>query len=123
MEMQMIYKGKLNIDEYGCLECGDRYLVNSVECDFKKGDKVFVRYYLSDEEITLEQANTALIAKTCGGDINELEFILDSYSEYTIMDYKEELKVGGHDLFNELQDCDGKYLILIIKKLNVMNIK
>ena len=112
----MIYTGKLNIDEYGCLECGGEYLVESVECDFKKGDKVFVRYYLSDKEITLEQANTALIIKTCGGDIEELEFILDAYSEYTIMDYKEELKVGGHDLFDELEDYEGKYLILIIDK-------
>jgi len=112
----MIYTGKLNINEYKCLECGREYLVESVECAFKKGDKVFVRYYLSDKEITLDQANTALIIKTCGGDIDELEFILDAYSEYTIMDYKEELKVGGHDLFEELVDYDGKYLILIIEK-------
>ena len=112
----MIYTGKLNINEYGCLECGRDYLLESVECDFKKGDKVFVRYYLSDKEITLDQANTALIIKKCGGDIDELEFILDAYSEYTIMDYKEDLKVGGHDLFEELVDYDGKYLILIIEK-------
>ena len=112
----MIYTGKLNVDEYGCLECGDEYLVESVEDDFKKGDKVFVRYYLSDKEITLDQANTALIIKTCGGDIDELEFILDAYSEYTIMEYKEELKVGGHDLLEELEDYEGKYLILIVEK-------
>jgi len=112
----MIYTGKLNIDEYGCLECGDKYLVEAVECDFKKGDKVFVRYYLSDKEITLEQANTALIIKTFGGDIEKLEFILEAYSEYTIVDYKEELKVGGHDLFDELECYEGKYLILIIEK-------
>jgi len=112
----MIYTGKLNIDDHGCLECGDEYLVESVECDFKKGDKVFIRYYISDKEITLDQADTALIIKTCGGDVDELEFILETYSEYTIMDYKEELKVGGHDLFDELQDHEGKYLILIIEK-------
>ncbi len=112
----MIYTGKLNIDEYGCLKCDNEYLVESVEYDFKKGDKVFVRYYLSDKEITLEQANTALIIKTCGGNIDALEFILDAYSEYTIMDYKEELKVGRHDLFEELRDYEGKYLILIIEK-------
>lgn len=112
----MIYKGILNIDEYGCLKCGYEYLISSIEDDFKKGDKVFVRYYIADKEITVEQANTAIIIKTCGGDVDELEFILDAYSEYTIMDYKEELKVGGHDLFDELQDHEGKYLILIIEK-------
>ena len=87
----MNYTGELIIDDYGCLRCGDEYLIESVEESFKKGDKVFVRYYLSDKEITLDQANTALIIKTCGGDIDELEFILEAYSEYTIMDYKEEL--------------------------------
>ncbi len=112
----MIYTGKLNIDDYGCLECGDEYLIESIEDDFKKGEKVFIRYYIADKEITVEQANTALIIKTCGGDIEELDFELDAYSEYTILDYNEELKVGGHDLFNELQDYDGKYLILIIEK-------
>lgn len=112
----MIYTGELNIDGCGCLKCGDEYLVESVECDLNKGDKVFIRYYLSDKEITLDQANTALIIKTCGGDVDELEFILDAYSECTIMKYKEELKVGGHDLFDELQGHEGKYLILIIEK-------
>ncbi len=113
---KFIYTGRLNIDSYGCLECGDEYLVESIECDFKKGDKVFVKYHLSDKEITLEQANTALIIKTCGGDIDELDFILYAYSEYTIMDYKEELKIGGRDLFEELEDYEGKYLILVIEK-------
>ena len=110
----MIYKGFLTIDEYGCLECGDSYLISDVGSDFEKGDKVFVRYFLSDKEITEEQAKEALILKTLGGDIEELDFILDAYSEYTIMDYSEELKIGGHDLFNELQDSEGKFLLLII---------
>jgi len=111
----MIYKGFLNIDEYGCLECGESYLILDVESDFKKGDKVFVRYFLSDKEITEEQAKEALILKTFGGYIEELDFVLDAYSEYTIMDYSEELKIGGHDLFNELQDSEGKFLLLIIE--------
>ncbi len=112
----MVYKGKLNIDEYGCLECGEEYLIESVECDFKRGDNVFVRYFISDKEITLEQANTALITKTLGGNIDSLEFVLDAYSEWTIMDYNEELKIGGHDLFDEIEDYEGQYLILIIEK-------
>ncbi len=114
----MIYKGILEIDEYGCLKCGDSYLVEDVEADFEKGDKVFVRYFLSDKEITEEQAKDALILKTFGGDIEELDFVLEAYSEYTIMDYSEELKIGGHDLFNELQDSEGKFLLLIMKIIN-----
>jgi hypothetical protein len=38
----MIYKGFLNIDEYGCLECGDSYLISDVASDFKRGDKVLL---------------------------------------------------------------------------------
>src|SRR5690606_40063972 len=65
----LIYKGFLNIDEYGCLECGDSYLISDVESDFKKGDKVFVRYFLSDKEITEEQARSEerRVGKECRG--------------------------------------------------------
>ena len=33
------------------------------------------------------------------------------------MDYKEEFNVGGHDLYQELSDYEGKYLLLIIEKI------
>ena len=111
----MIYKGILEIDEYGCLTCGNSYLVEEVEADFKKGDNVFVRYYVTDKEVTEEEAKEALILKTIGGNLDKLEFILDAYSEYTIMELEEHLVVGGHDLFNELQDCEGKFLTLVIE--------
>lgn len=109
-----IYKGFLNINEYGCLECGDLYLISEIESNFKKGDKVFVRYFLSDKEITEGQAKEALILKTFGGDIEELDFVLDAYSEHSINELEEHLVVDGHDLLNELQACEGKFLLLII---------
>jgi hypothetical protein len=31
------------------------------------------------------------------------------------MKIEEHLVVGGHDLFNELQDCEGKFLTLVIE--------
>ncbi len=114
----MIYKGILEIDEYGCLKCGDTYLVEDVEADFKKGDNVFVRYYVTDKEVTEEEAKEALILKTIGGNVDALEFVLDAYSEYTIMELEEHLVVGGHDLLNELQDCEGKFLTLIIEAVS-----
>lgn len=114
----MIYKGFLEIDEYGCLKCGDSYLVKDIELDFKKGDKVFVRYYVTDKEVTEDKAEEALILKTIGGNIDDLEFVLDAYSEYTIMELEEHLVVGGHDLFNELQSCEGKFLTLIIEAVS-----
>lgn len=114
----MIYKGILKIDDYGCLKCGDSYLVEDVEADFKKGDNVFVRYYVTDKEVTEDEAKEALILKTIGGNVDELEFVLDAYSEYTIMELKESLVLGGHDLFNELQNCEGKFLTLIIESVS-----
>ena len=111
----MIYKGILEIDDYGCLKCGNSYLVEDIEADFKKGDNVFVRYYVTDKEVTEEEAKEALILKTIGGNLDELEFELDAYTEYTIMKLVEHLVIGGHDLFKELQDCEDKFLILIIE--------
>lgn len=114
----MTIKGKLEIDEYGCLVCGGSYLVESVEEIFSKGDNVFVRYYLADKEVTEDEAKEAMILKTIGGNVDELRFILDAYSEYTILDLEENLVIGGHDLFEELQDSEGKYLILMIDLVN-----
>ncbi len=113
--MNKTYKGTLCIDEYGCLKCGDSYLVGDVESDFKKGDRVFVRYYVTDKEVTEDEAKEAVIRKAIGGNLDELEFILDAYSEYTILELEEHLVVGGHDLLSELQDYDGKFLTLVVE--------
>ena len=116
--MEKVYKGILEIDEYGCLRCGDSYLVEDVEADFKKGEKVFIRYYVTEKEVTEDEAKEALILKTIGGNLDELEFILDAYSEYTILELKEHLVIGEHDLFSELQDCEGKFLTLVIESFS-----
>jgi len=34
------------------------------------------------------------------------------------MELEEHLVVGGHDLFNELQDCERKFLTLIIEAVS-----
>jgi len=112
-----IYSGQLYVDEYMCLQCGKDYLIEQMNDDFCKGDKVFVRYFLSDKLITEDEANLGLILKTIGGQVDDLDFILDAYSEYTILDYNETAVMGGHDLFRELRDAEGKYLLLIIEKV------
>ncbi len=113
--MRKTYSGRLNIDDYGCLQCGETHLIDDMNDDFKQGDKVFVRYFLADKEITEEEATEALILKTIGGNVDELNFVLDAYSEYTIMEYDEKAVIGGHDLLAELQGAEGKYLLLIIE--------
>lgn len=115
MRMKKIYSGMLEIDCYGCLKCGDSYLIDDMDYDFKQGDKVFVRYFLSDKEIIEDEATEALIFKTIGGNVDSLNFVLYAYSEYTILEYDEKAVIGGHDLFSELQDAEGNYLLLIIE--------
>jgi hypothetical protein len=117
MSYKKTYAGLLSINEYACLECGDDHLIDQINDDFTAGDKVFVRYYLADKPITEEEATLALVLKTIGGNIDSLDFILEAYSEYTVEECNEEFIIGGHDLFQELQEAEGKYLLLIIEKV------
>lgn len=74
---------------------------------------VTVRYYISDKEVSIEQAEELLI--------NSLFGIVNSdygmrYSELTGYLWTDELlMVGGHNLLQELKTFDGKYLILVVE--------
>ena len=117
----MIYKGFLNINEYGVLNLDSEPLVELIESNFKINETISVRYYITDIECRLEDVNKALIFKTLGGDITQLYFNLDAYSEYTIMDLQQDLVIGGHNLFSELESYDGRYLILIVERAPEIN--
>lgn len=85
--------------------------------DWEEGTKVFVSYYISPVEVTLERAQEALLSKMFGGGL-DVEYELEAYSEYTIEEWKENLVVGGHDIIKELStfvDNDA-YLVLVISK-------
>lgn len=71
---------------------------------------VFVQYYISDSEITWEQADERMIRKMAG-DI-ELEDKADGYSEYTVTDSWTDMFVGGRDIRDELKNYEGKYCLL-----------
>lgn len=114
----MTFKGFLKTDEFGCLKCGDNYLISAIDKNFKIDEKVFVSYYITEEMVSEEEAKQALIINTVGGNIEELDFILYAYSENTIMLYNEELIIEEHDLFEELSSSIGKYLILQINHVD-----
>lgn len=122
-----IIKGWIDCDEYGVTVLTGKKeedygwvdgtpLAGEVYDEFNTGDKVFIRYFVTDKEVSLEQAEEALVFKTVGGQL-ETDYELDAYSEYTILELREELKVGGHDLFAELSEQTGKYLILVIEQV------
>lgn len=123
----MKIEGFIEEDEYGCLcilyniegkpYVRREYIIENISNEFQIGDKIFITYYLSDKKITEEEAKEYLILSNAGAVITDLNFILDAYSEYTIVDYNETFIVDGHDLYSELYENQGKYLILNIEKV------
>jgi hypothetical protein len=83
------------------------------------GNKVTVKYWLTDKPVTKEQAQEGFLRTLLGAitaDMNANEY---SYSEYTSgVDYDTELKVGGHDLMRELLGRQGKHLWLHLSSPN-----
>lgn len=114
----MKYNGYLTTDEYGLLTCDNSVLVDMIEPHFAVGQVVSVRYFITDTFATEKEVEKALVIQSFGGKIDELKFVLDAWSEYSIEDLAEDLKIGGHDLIDELSNYEGKYLILIIEEIN-----
>ena len=111
----MVYKCKIESDsDYGLLLGQDSYLIEEITNTFKRGDVVSVEYFITDKEVTEEEARETFVMKTLGGPIEELDFVLEAYSIYSILELTEELIIGGHDLLEELQSFEGSFLILVI---------
>lgn len=95
--------------------CGihDEPLAQSVADDLDRfGPFVTVRYFISDREQTIEQAEHSLIQRLIGAADAEYQ---DAYSEVTgYLWTDEDLKVGGHDLIAELRTHVGQYAVLEI---------
>lgn len=75
---------------------------------------VTVRYWVSDKEITKEEAEEAFMSELMGVTSgNGFRVRYSDLSGYLWTD--EEINVGGHDLINELRSSVGKWLILEIE--------
>jgi hypothetical protein len=116
MELKMA--GLIEVDECGCLRVGNERIIERVADTFAVGDIVSVRYYITDKECSEEDAIKANIMRSIGAKIDDVDFILEAYSEWTILEYREKLKVCGHDLDleDELRSFEGKYLNFVIKR-------
>lgn len=76
--------------------------------------KVTVRYWISDTPATKEELKEDFIVKSLGGVANCKYG--SHYSELTgYLWTDEELKIGGHDLLNELKSFKDKWIILEIE--------
>ena len=80
--------------------------------------EVSVNYFLSDEKKTESEILEKWLGKLYGAITAEYETDSYCYSSYTYgTDYDTYLKIGGHDLFDELGgDNSGKWCVL---KINV----
>ena len=81
------------------------------------GSKMTVKYWITDKPVSKEEAQEGFIRTLLGVAVAELEANEYSYSEYTSgVDYDAELRVGGHNLLNELMEKQGKHLWLYLSQ-------
>ncbi len=111
------YSGLIALHSYG--EAGDILFISSEKeplaeelyYDISKR-KVTVRYWITDREATKDEAQESFIKQLSG--IGETVFG-SHYSEITgYLWTDEEIKIGGHDLLEELKSFVGKWLTLEI---------
>ena len=113
----LTYVGLLSIHSWG--EADDILFVSSVTDplaeelqDRISGKSVTVRYWITDQECSREDAHEQFLRRLFGS----AEVVCEShYSEITgYLWTDEELTIGGHNLMAELHGQVGKWLILEI---------
>ena len=110
------YTGLLSLHIYG--EADDILFLSTLldplaeELEWMKGKNVTVRYWITDKQVSKEDAVEGFVGQLMG--IADCEFGA-RYTEVTgYLGTDEELNVGGHDLISELKSAVGKWLILEI---------
>lgn len=111
-----VYKGKIRIGTYypndEALFVGEdsEPFIELWKYDFANRQQVSVRYWISESNKTLEQLQENQLLSISGA--SEADYG-DRYSDITgYLWTDQDLKIGGHDLFNELIGHVGKYLYM-----------
>lgn len=111
------YTGVLSRHDYG--EAFDILFLSSVESPLAEellwmvGQTVSVRYWITDRQVTKEEAQTEMVRRVSGLASGTFQ---SHYSEITgYLWTEEELQIGGHNLLEELSSYVGKWLILEIE--------
>lgn len=113
---EYIFKGYIEKSSYG--ENDDAFFLGNkpVALQFYdenlRNKKLSVSYYICDKEKTLEEAKENFVKTLMGfGDAD----YGDCFSDITGYLWTDEtLKIGGHNLLDELESYIGKYCILIV---------
>jgi hypothetical protein len=87
----------------------------SKELGWMSRKNVTIRYWITDEKCSKEEAVEAHVLRVMGiADVR----LRSHYSEYTgYLWTDEDLKIGGHNLLLELKSVVGKWLILEVEVL------
>ena len=107
-------EGKLSENSYGeadgILFCGSEPVAQWAYERVPRDEPVSVRYWLTDREVTLEEAQREAVEQILGK--TDIDWGAH-YSELTgYLWTDEEFKVGGHDMIERLRSALGKYLHL-----------
>lgn len=106
-----IREGSWGYDVDDALYVGDNVL--ALQLEDLVGTVVSVRYWISDKEMTKDEATEEFLYHLLG--ILDSEFT-PHYTEITgYIGVTEELHIGGHDLLEEIRSHLGSYLILEIE--------
>lgn len=111
------YQGFLALHSWG--DADDILFISSIKDPLAKElsnqisyKTVSVRYWITDKEVTKDEAQLEFLKRLYGN--ADCEF-RSHYSEITgYLWTDEEIKIGGHDLIEELRSHVGKWLILEI---------
>lgn len=111
----LTYKGFIAEDECGdkcdALFIGDTVIAKELS-DEIENKQISVQYWIADKEMTKDELQEGMLKKLFG--TIDVEYWA-SYSDVTgYLWTNQELKVGGHDLLDELQSNLGKYIYLEI---------
>lgn len=83
----------------------------------KYGSMVQLNYWISDKPCTKEKMLEAWLNKIFGAIETDCDEVFQgswTYENHSAVGYNKDykLQVGGHDLFNELSDQEGKFIIM-----------
>jgi hypothetical protein len=112
------YTGLLSLHQYG--DAYDILFLSTVkepladELQWMVRKKVTVRYWVTDKQITKDEAQEEFLKTLLGLASGKFGSRYSEITGYLWTD--EELNVGGHDLISELKSNIGKWLILEIEE-------
>lgn len=113
---QLIYKGIIKEGEsgQGCynVSIGEDEPIAEILQDKINGKEVSIRYWISNTEKPKQELQETFLKKLFGAVDAEYQDVYSDYTGYLWTD--QNLKIGGHDLLEELLSYLGKFIYLEI---------